>query len=31
MKRAQSALELTMNLRTTALGKVAALVDDAAC
>jgi len=30
MKRAQSALELTMNLRTTALGKVAALVDDAA-
>ncbi len=30
MKRAQSALELTMNLRTTALGKIAALVDDAA-
>jgi hypothetical protein len=30
MARAQTALELTMNLRTTALGKVASLVDDAA-
>jgi hypothetical protein len=30
MARAQTALELTMNLRTTALGKVAALVPNAA-